>query len=493
MTTTTAPTATTDGFYRTGQVAKELSISDDQVRALCEAGLIRGAELTDTGHWRIPSSEATRLSREGIPPIPQPLPEGGEGTRPPHSGAPLRRPQDARNLLLSDPSDGAIHAAEDVLVASHELNKMRIDLEKIAVQDKLDAHKLAKEISRQNEREAARQKELEEARPGWLQKWMQFALRSLPAWAVEAQGAIHTAVTKRLAELGPETPDWQTEQVIRVETAQVLHPYDRAQKFEKLLDSAVYRLPSEVQRDPKYGLAAQSQAARKEAQLRPAAGERELEVVISACLKICSDAYDHDQHLQKFIRAAKHEAFLKLSRPEEERMVEAISKALAAVPIGSDERVMKTAYDAAMVPFRAQIVAIQDAKLRAEVLQYTASRLPSGTTTEDRQTIELAVREYFNQAPPGTGRAALEEMQRNVIAAHKLIHEQKQNRKRLVDIGLAEIPAYLARVEDRGDFEGNRTAAARELQAKIRPLLESEIDKAEVVPDEATVLKAVRL
>jgi excisionase family DNA binding protein len=60
-------------FYATGQVARQLGTTLAAVRVLCENGVI-AAETTVGGHWRVPASEVERLKRDGLPPIPRPMP-----------------------------------------------------------------------------------------------------------------------------------------------------------------------------------------------------------------------------------------------------------------------------------------------------------------------------------------------------------------------------------------------------------------------------------
>lgn len=60
-------------FYSTGQVAQQLGVTLPTVRALCENGVIE-AERTPGGQWRVRASEIERLKRDGLPPVPRPLP-----------------------------------------------------------------------------------------------------------------------------------------------------------------------------------------------------------------------------------------------------------------------------------------------------------------------------------------------------------------------------------------------------------------------------------
>jgi hypothetical protein len=60
-------------FYSTGQVARQLGTTLAAIRVLCENRVI-AAETTPGGHLRVPASEVGRLKRDGLPPIPRPLP-----------------------------------------------------------------------------------------------------------------------------------------------------------------------------------------------------------------------------------------------------------------------------------------------------------------------------------------------------------------------------------------------------------------------------------
>src|SRR5260370_24752781 len=81
----------TSTYYSTGQAARALDITQDRIRQLCEAGAVT-AEITPGGQWRVPKAEIDRLKRDGLPPVPRPLP-----------GASVRRPK-SPNGLLAPPS-----------------------------------------------------------------------------------------------------------------------------------------------------------------------------------------------------------------------------------------------------------------------------------------------------------------------------------------------------------------------------------------------------
>ena len=109
-------------FYSTGQVARQLGITLATVRLLCENSVIR-AETTPGGQWRVPASEVERLERDGLPPIPRPLPierAPGRNEMADHDGPSESPPQLSAEVL----------SAEDlVAITRSTLEKRRIDRE----------------------------------------------------------------------------------------------------------------------------------------------------------------------------------------------------------------------------------------------------------------------------------------------------------------------------------------------------------------------------
>jgi excisionase family DNA binding protein len=95
-------------FYSTGQVARQLGTTLATIRTLCESRVI-AAETTPGGHWRVPSSEVERLKRDGLPPIPRPLPT--ESAPPARNGTAGRH---GHPELLTEPSEEVVLAADQV-------------------------------------------------------------------------------------------------------------------------------------------------------------------------------------------------------------------------------------------------------------------------------------------------------------------------------------------------------------------------------------------
>src|SRR5712671_240692 len=104
-------------FYSTGQVARQLGTTLAAIRILCENRVI-AAETTPGGHLRVPASEVERLKRDGLPPIPRPLPT--ESAPPASNGTAGRR---VRPELLGEPSDEVVSAADQVSITRSMLEK----------------------------------------------------------------------------------------------------------------------------------------------------------------------------------------------------------------------------------------------------------------------------------------------------------------------------------------------------------------------------------
>src|SRR5216684_3459689 len=113
-------------FYSTGQVARQLGTTLAAIRVLCENRVI-AAETTPGGQWRVPASEVERLKRDGLPPIPRPLPT--ESAPPARNGNGTDSRHGFNPELLAEPSDEVVSAADQVAITRSMLEKRKIDRE----------------------------------------------------------------------------------------------------------------------------------------------------------------------------------------------------------------------------------------------------------------------------------------------------------------------------------------------------------------------------
>src|SRR5438477_13087384 len=109
-------------YYSTGQAARQLGTTLAAIRVLCENRVI-AAETTPDGHWRVPASEVERLKRDGLPPIPRPLPT--ESAPPAGNGTAGRHGHP--ELPADEPSDEVVFAADQVAITRSMLERRKID------------------------------------------------------------------------------------------------------------------------------------------------------------------------------------------------------------------------------------------------------------------------------------------------------------------------------------------------------------------------------
>src|SRR5260370_21649703 len=144
-------------FYSTGQVARELGTPLAAIRVLRENRVI-AAETTPGGHWRVPAPEVERLKRDGLPPIPRPLPT--------ESAPPARNGTDGR---LAEPSDEVVSAADQVAITRSMLEKRKIEREGEETQDWFRDRQRQQLAAEASERQSTEAKQCEQPRLHWMQ------------------------------------------------------------------------------------------------------------------------------------------------------------------------------------------------------------------------------------------------------------------------------------------------------------------------------------
>src|SRR5229473_29490 len=196
-------------FYSTGQVARQLGTTLAAIRVLCENRVI-AAETTRGGHWRVPASEVERLKRDGLPPIPRPLPT--ESAPPARNGTAGRR---GHRELLAEPSDEVVSAADQVAITRSMLEKRKIDREIEETEDWFRDRQRQQAAAETAERQRIEVKQAEQRRLLWLHEWTQYALNSLPYGAQqEVEMEVHTMVQEALSVLQPGEPEAITRRLV---------------------------------------------------------------------------------------------------------------------------------------------------------------------------------------------------------------------------------------------------------------------------------------
>ena len=159
-------------FYSTGQVARQLGTTLPVIRLLCENRAI-AAETTPGGHLRVPASEVERLKREGVPPIPRPLPT--ESAPPARNGTGGRQ---GHPEFLAEPSDEVVSAADQVAITRSMLEKRKIDRDLEETEDWFRERQRQQAAAEAVEMQRTEAKQAEQRRLQWVQEWTQYALNS---------------------------------------------------------------------------------------------------------------------------------------------------------------------------------------------------------------------------------------------------------------------------------------------------------------------------
>lgn len=353
--------------YTTGRAARELKVSQTDLRALCQAGLI-AARATAGGHWRIPKSEVQRLRKEGLPELPSPTLEDLEAQP---AGA---RPENVRPhpALLSAPSQEAIAAADEVVRLENEVRAIGLKRDK---EENLDWFR-----DRQNRQAAAKaarrrgvlESQAERVRSEWVALWVAYGMECLPPDAPrEAELDVHQAIEEALTDLGPDHPQHIVERLVRAAIDKALAPWRRGKEIEKAIEDAAQQLPYLARSwDPARPTEWQSRAMRAAAEaVRQLDGNASLAeiraVAFQAAKKVCDEYQEWragEGHRQDcdYILEWTIPPF-ELTAEEREAAGRAVREALAKLAIGCGLAEMRRAKDEALAPFKARAEAARTA------------------------------------------------------------------------------------------------------------------------------------
>jgi excisionase family DNA binding protein len=353
-----------EGYYRTGQAAKQLGVSSYHIRRLCEAGAI-AAEISDGQQWRIPASEIMRLKKEGLPPVPQDVDEDDEEEEP----AP--RVIEVPEGLYADPSADVIEAAEEVKIVENRLRKRRLEREAEEVEDWFRERERRQADEAAAERQKAEAAHAEQRRREWLHRWTQYGLDSLPYGAPrEAELEVHAAIEQALAQSQLTQPDSLTRRLVNAAAEKALRPWKRQQEIQRALEAAINKLPWEVRYRSEYAVLKQrawEAAVAALGKIRAEAGYPEME---TAAVQAVQPMIREHTHVTACQNALSRIYFADGGWEEQEEAKEAVRKTLAALPIGATEREIERAKQSALAPFEARAAQRKEAaRLEADQQQ----------------------------------------------------------------------------------------------------------------------------
>jgi len=355
-------------FYSTGQVARQLGTTLATVRLLCENRLI-AAETTPGGQWRVPASEVERLKRNGLPPIPRPLPI---------ESAPVatNRTADPDDHTESPPKTSAeVLSAEDLVAITRSmLEKRKIDREIEENEDWFRERERQSAAAEAVEHQEAEAKLVEQRRQEWMQRLTKYALHSVSYSARgEVEIEVHTAVDAALSQLQSCELDSITRPLVDAAVHKALRPWRRKQQIESSLNSAMNRLPWDMRNSSEYApLKQRAWDAAVEAgrRLREEASDREIETATVQAVQPAIREYEHQQNCLRIVRLVQ---ILGATREEEEEAKEAVRKALGALPIGAALKELEKTRDVAVAPYKAAVFERKE-KTRLELEKQTQRR-----------------------------------------------------------------------------------------------------------------------
>ena len=358
-----------ESYFRSGQVAKQLGVSSYHVRRLCEVGEIN-ADLTAGQQWRIPQSEVARLRREGIPDIPVESDDGPDES--PSASCREEDPDEPPAGLLAAPSDEVIGAAEEVKIVESRLQKRRLEKQAEELEDWFRDRNRRQAAQETAERQKAEGAQAEQRRRKWLDAWIQYALNSRPYDAPrETELEIHQAVQTALASVHPDQPRQTTQRLVDAAVAKLLRPWKRKKEIRGALESALNRLSWDVNHRPEWaGLKqrALESAAAALGKLPADASSSEMEEVARLAVEPMAKEYAHWQNCQNL---ATWIILTGGTFADQQEARQAVSEALAQLPVGTSQKELEKAKEAVVERYRA---GIQKRKAEAQEREEQARR-----------------------------------------------------------------------------------------------------------------------
>ena len=351
-------------FYSTGEAAQLLQTSQDTIRRLCESGAIR-AELTPGGQWRLPQSEVTRLKKEGLPPLPRPLP--GAAT-----GRPARTTAGPELPSFASPETVATYDETVRLKAEIEALRLRQEKEKALDwfrQREKEEQARRQEIERQRRLQAAKAERQRRHRL-WFDRWQKHALDCIPFSARrQVEPDVYRAVAEVLDACTPEQDETITRQLVEAAARGVVKRWERERHVERLVaDARDWWLPlgargcgGELSR---WQVAA-VKAAREAIAALPA--DTPLDVMEAAARQAVARVAEQFRDYQLREELVHSCAFLRQLPERERQLVEArLKQALAQLPPGMPRALLEQARDEALKPIREAFEKQREAERREQ-------------------------------------------------------------------------------------------------------------------------------
>ena len=419
-------------YFTTGQAAQQLSASQAQIRALCESGAVE-AKTTPGGQYRIPASELARLQRDGLPPIPRPLPDE---SRP---AARNGRTRHGNPELLAEPSSEVVSAVEEVTITERLLEKRKLER---ALEEEEDwfrsrADQQAQREAEQREADRLRQNAAaaERRRKDRDNNWLRYAMKIVPYDARgQVEQEVHEQVQAALDKVRLGEPATVLHRVVDATVAKVLKPWRRSKDIAQAIEDARGSLPFEMRGSSWKPTTWESQACQAAAKalegMRPDASNNEMRAVALEAVRGAVAAFELHQ-----AAVAKACAEQRAKRESEER-----SK--------------------------------KDRDDRERLLRYPWLQFPYGMPDADQQVALSASREAFAALPEGTPERDLEAARDRSIKPFLDAHARRKRKEELIKAGLQQILPCIQKLEEEWEFDEMAWTLSREIWEPTRKALQ---------------------
>jgi excisionase family DNA binding protein len=473
-----------DLFYSSGQAAQQLGVSQQHVRALCESRVV-ASEMTAGGQWRIPAAELQRLKRDGLPPLPRPLPDE----------IPDRKAGRSKPNLLGAPSAAVIESFEGVARKKALKEERELDLELLEIEDRFKDHEASaahEEAERQREKrrqqlqaDAQRRREIRD------NQWQEYALNSVPSGAFgEVELDVHREVQAALDGLRLEESDSVVRRVVNAAVTKALAPWNRRMQIQKAVEEGRDTLPYDIKgwwSPSEWDIRARRAATDAICGLSEDASYDEMRVTAIAAVRKIIAEYE-DQKVAAEDRAMRQRLIREAIVPSEltdrgaEMAVQAITEAINGLPQGTPRRKLEEARAGALRPFQEAIEkrrAEQQLKWQSEqdrrhMVGLVRIQVFDLNGSQQDQAL-AAVRTALDELPDGTPRQEMEAARDRALQPFLDRHASQKKKAELVSEALKEISPYLRILERDWEFDGGTWTLESELKPVVREQLDAEV------------------
>ena len=460
-------------YFSTGQAARRLKVTQAKLRALCESGAIESI-LTPGGQHRISRDEIGRIIREGLPEVPRPLPEAER----PHTESRARSHR-GETTLFAPPSQALISTADAVAQLEQEVrlveltNQKEHGLDSLRERDEREAERQAEREEAERRRQMKEQAEIQ--RLEWQAKWTEYALNAVPYHAPKAYHLeVHRAVEEVLERLKPSQPDSTTRALIHSAIERALTPWHEQKRIAEAIAGACnsHNVPVQMRLDAAWKAKVQTAASDAIARLRAGASAAEMQSAAQNAVAPLIREFESLRIRSEMIESVWTQ--IPSDREFWEQGKDAVREALSRLPIGTSQRELERARDAALQPIRAKIAAGEEKRLRASLAQ---PDLRFYLWPEKlRQKASAATSEALNRLPAGSSPGELERAKDDVVARFQRRHERQERKSYLINSGLRQIRPYLDRlISQDWEFDADVQTVARDLEEPIREILAEEL------------------